>query len=57
MCHEILTENFGMPQVAVKFVPCQLHEDQKQNHVHVNKELVDRENGDENFLKNIVTGD
>jgi hypothetical protein len=57
MCHEILTEHFGMHHVAAKFVPYLLSEDQKQNHIDVSKELVDSANADENFLKNIVTGD
>jgi hypothetical protein len=30
---------------------------QKQNHVVVSKEFVNRTNADENLLKNIVTGD
>jgi len=33
-----------------------LCEDQKQNHVFVSKELVDRANAVENFVKNIITG-
>jgi hypothetical protein len=37
-------------------VPHLLNEDQKQNCVDVSKDLVDCENGDENFLKNIVPG-
>ena len=37
--------------------PCLLSDDQKQNHVVVSKELVNRTNADENLLKNIVTGD
>jgi hypothetical protein len=57
MYHEIHTENFGMHHVAAKFVPCLLIEDQKQNLVDVSKELVDSADADENFLKNIVTGD
>ena len=54
--HDILTENLGMHHVAAKFVLCLLSEDQKQNCVYVSK-LVDCANADENFLKNIVTGD
>ena len=47
-----------MHHVAAKFMPHQLSEDQKQNHhVDVSKELGDLANADENFLKNIVTGD
>jgi len=43
--------------IVVEFVPHLLSEDQKQSHVDVSKELVNRENSDENFWKNIVTGD
>ena len=56
-CHEIRTENLGMHHVTAKFMPCLLNEDQKQNCVDLSKELVDHENADENFLKNIVPGD
>jgi len=51
MCHEILTENFGLHHVAAKFVPCPPNEDQKQNRADVSKELVNCANADENFLK------
>jgi hypothetical protein len=56
-CHENLIEKFGIHCVATKFVLRLLSEDQKHNHVDVSKELVDHLNVDENFLKNIVTGD
>jgi len=46
-CHEILTENLGMPHVAAKFVLRLLIEDQKQNHVDIIKETVDHANADE----------
>jgi DNA polymerase IIIc chi subunit len=47
-----------MCYVAAKFMPHQLSEDQKPNHnVDITKELVNLANADENFLKNIVTGD
>jgi hypothetical protein len=55
VCHEILTENLGMRRIADKFVPRLLMDDQKQNRVDVSKELLDRAN--DNFLKNIITGD
>jgi short-subunit dehydrogenase involved in D-alanine esterification of teichoic acids len=55
--HEIRTENLSTQHVTAKFVPCLLNEDQKQNCVDVSKQLVNRENADENFLKNIVSGD
>jgi len=56
VCHEILTENLGMHRIAAKFVPRLLNDDQKQNRVDVSQELLDRAN-DDNFLKNIITGD
>jgi len=58
VCHEILTENLGMHRIAAKFVPHLLTDDQKQNRVDVSQELLDRANDDDdNFLKNIITGD
>ena len=56
VCHEILNENLGMHRIAAKFVP-RLLDDQKQNRVDVSQELLDRANGDDNFLKNIIAGD
>ena len=56
-CHKILTEKLKMHRVAAKFVPRLLTEEQKQNHVTVSQELLDRSNTDENFLKNVITGD
>jgi len=38
-------------------VPCLLTDAQKGNHVTVSQELFDRSNADENFLKNVITGD
>ena len=46
-----------MHRVAAKFVPRLLTEEQKQNRVTVSQELLDRSNTDENFLKNVITGD
>ena len=43
--------------IVVEFVPHLLIEDQKQDHVDVSKEFFNHENADENFCKNIVTGD
>jgi len=56
-CHTILTEKLKMHCVAAKFVPRLLTEEQKQNHVTVSQELLDRSNTDENILKNVITGD
>ena len=57
VCHEILTENFGIHRIAAKFVPSLLTDDQKQNQVDVSQKLLDQANGDDNILKNIITGD
>ena len=46
-----------MYRVAAKSVSRLLSEDHKHNPIDVRKELVDHANADENFLKNIVTGD
>jgi len=55
-CHTILTEELKMHCVAAKFVPRLLTEEQKQNRVTVSQELLDRSNTDDNFLKNVITG-
>ena len=57
VCREILTENLGMHRIAAKFVPHLLTDDQKQNRVDVSQELLNGANGDDKFLKNIITGD
>jgi hypothetical protein len=57
VCYEILTENLGMHRIAAKFVPRLFTDDQKQNQVDVSQELLDRANGNDNVLKNIITGD
>jgi len=46
-----------MRRVSVKFVPCLLTDDQKQNRVEISQELLANVNGNENLLKNIITGD
>jgi len=46
-----------MHRFAAKFVPRLLTEEQKQNRVSVSQELLDRSNTEENFLKNVITGD
>ena len=56
-CHTILTEKLKMLRVAAKSVPRLLTEEQKQNRVTVSRELLDRSNIDENFLKNVITSD
>jgi len=57
LCHLILTDKLKMRRVAAKFVLRLLTDAQKENHVTVSQELFDRSNADENFLKNVTTGD
>jgi len=38
-------------------MPCLLTDDQKENHVEISQELLADANGNENFLKNTITGD
>ena len=52
-----MTEKLKMHHVAAKFVPRLLTEEQKQNRITVSQELLDHSNTDENFLKNVMTGD
>jgi len=56
LCHQILTDKLKMRRVTAKFVPRLLTDAQKENHVTVSQELFDRSNADENFLKNVITG-
>ena len=56
-CHQILTEKIQMRSVSAKFVPRLLTEDQKDNRVEISQELLANANGNENFLKKIITGD
>jgi len=56
-CHTILTAKLKMHRVAAKFVPRLLTEEQKQNRATVSQELLDLWNTDENFMKNVITGD
>ena len=56
-CLLILTDKLKMRPVAAKFVPRLLTDPQKENRVTVSQELFDRSNADENFLKNVITGD
>ena len=55
-CHQIFTEKPQMCRVSAKFVPLMLIDDQKENHVEICQELLAIANGNENFLKNIITG-
>jgi len=56
-CHKIFTEKSQMRRVRAKSVPRLLTDDQKENHVEISQELLVNTNANENFLKNIITGD
>jgi len=56
-CSQILTAKLKMHRVSVKFVPCLLTDDQKENRVEISQELLANANGNVNFLKKIITGD
>jgi len=56
-CHQIFTEKNQVRCVSTKFVPRLLTDDQKENRVEISQELLANANGNENFLKNIITGD
>jgi hypothetical protein len=38
-------------------MPCLLNDDQKENHVEISQELLSNADDNENFFKNIITGD
>jgi transposase len=56
-CHQMLTEKLQMRRVSAKFVPRLLTDAQKENRVEISQELLANANGNEYFLKNIITGD
>jgi len=56
-CHYIFTGKLQMRRVSAQFVARLLTDDQKENRVEISKELLANANGNENFLKNIITGD
>jgi len=56
-CHQIFTEKLQMLHVSEIFMLCLLTDDQKENCVERSQELLVNASGNENFLKNIITGD
>jgi len=56
-CPHIFTEKHQMRRFSAKFVPRLLTDDQKQNRLETSQKLLANANGNENFLKNIITGD
>jgi len=55
VCNNIHT--LPVEGTCAKFVPLLLTDHQKENCVGISQELLDNANGNENFLKNIITGD
>ena len=55
-CHQTFTEIIQMRRVSAQFVPRLLTDDQKENCVEISRKLLANANGNENFLKNIITG-
>ena len=56
-CHQMFTEKRQMRRVNAKFAPHLLTDNQKEKSVENSQELLANANGNENFLKNIITGD
>jgi len=56
-CHQILTEKLQIRRVSAKFVLHLLTDDQIENRVEIMQELLTNANGNENFLKKIITRD
>jgi len=54
-CHQIFTKKFHVCRVSAKCVLHLLNDDQKENRVEISQELLSNANGNENFLKNIIT--
>jgi hypothetical protein len=46
-----------MRRVSANFVPRLLTDDQKENRAEISQKLLASVNGNENFIKNIITGD
>ena len=56
-CHQMFTDKLKMRRVASKSVPRLMTDAQKENRITASQGLFDRLNADENFLKNVITGD
>jgi len=56
-CNAILTDDLHMKHVCMKFVPCLLTDDQREQRQTIAHDLFERSYEDMQFLKNIVTGD
>jgi len=56
-CHQIFAEKLEVRRVSAKFLLRLSTDDQKENLFEISLELLSSANGNENFLKNIITGD
>ena len=56
-CHPIFTQKLQMCRISAEFMQRLLTDDQKENCVEISHELLANANGNESFLKNIITGD
>ena len=56
-CQRILTEQLNMHQIAAKFVPRVLTQDQKDSRVAICQELKETVINDPTLLLNVITGD
>jgi len=55
--HTILTADLGLRKVSVKFVPKLLTMEQKQLHLQIAQDMLDRVECGSNFLNTMITGD
>lgn len=55
LCHEMLVEKLEMHHFAAKFIPTLMSQDKKDIRVTICQELLNRTNGDEMLMKQIIT--
>jgi hypothetical protein len=56
-CYQIFTEKLQMCCVSARFSLRFLNDDQKENRIEISQEVLANAHGNENFLKDIITGD
>jgi len=56
-CQKILTEDLQMRRMSVKFVPCLLMAEQKDERVSICTDLREWAQNDPNFMSSVITGD
>jgi transposase len=55
--NQILNEELGMRKICAKMVPKNLTVEQKENRLHTCQELLDRLEGEPDFMDRVITGD